>query len=70
MQFGFGAPVSGALSAPETLARIATEGEAMGYDYTTISDHVVQFPAISRRAIPIAIPENFPAARVATVTNS
>ena len=41
MQYGFGAPVSGALSAPETLARIAIEGEAMGYDYTTISDHVV-----------------------------
>jgi probable F420-dependent oxidoreductase len=41
MQYGFGAPVSGVLSAPENLARIATEGEAMGYDYTTISDHVV-----------------------------
>src|SRR5260370_20336205 len=41
MQFGFGAPVSGPLSTPDNLARIATEGEAMGYDYTTISDHVV-----------------------------
>jgi len=41
MQYGFGAPVSGALSAPETLSRVATEGEAMGYDYITISDHVV-----------------------------
>ena len=41
MQFGFGAPVSGALSSPDNLARIAVEGEAIGYDYTTISDHVV-----------------------------
>src|SRR5438477_5936154 len=41
MQFGFGAPVSGPLSTPVNLARIAAEGEAMGYDYATISDHVV-----------------------------
>ena len=41
MQFGFGAPVSGPLSTPENLARIVVEGEAMGYDYATISDHVV-----------------------------
>src|SRR6266567_4298381 len=41
MQFGFGAPVSGPLSKPENLARVAVEGEAMGYDYATISDHVV-----------------------------
>ena len=41
MQYGFGAPVSGVLSTPDNLARIAVEGEAMGYDYTTISDHVV-----------------------------
>jgi probable F420-dependent oxidoreductase len=41
MQYGFGAPVSGLLSMPENLARIAVEGEAMGYDYATISDHVV-----------------------------
>ena len=41
MQFGFGAPISGPLSSPDNLARIATEGEAMGYDYATISDHVV-----------------------------
>jgi probable F420-dependent oxidoreductase len=41
MQYGFGAPVSGPLSTPENLARIAVEGEKMGYDYATISDHVV-----------------------------
>src|SRR5271167_2037988 len=41
MQYGFGAPVSGPLSTPENLARIAIEGEKMGYDYATMSDHVV-----------------------------
>src|SRR6266852_6040196 len=41
MQFGFGAPVSGPLSGPKDLARITSEGEAMGYDYCTISDHVM-----------------------------
>ena len=41
MQFGFGAPISGPLSLPDNLAGIAVEGEAMGYDYATISDHVV-----------------------------
>lgn len=40
MQFGFGAPVSGPLSGPRDLARIAAEGEAIGYDYCTLSDHV------------------------------
>jgi alkanesulfonate monooxygenase SsuD/methylene tetrahydromethanopterin reductase-like flavin-dependent oxidoreductase (luciferase family) len=41
MQFGFSPPVSGPLSSPDNLARIAVEGEAIGYDYATISDHVV-----------------------------
>src|SRR5712691_80489 len=41
MQFGFGAPVSGPLSGPRDLARIVSGGEALGYDYCTISDHVV-----------------------------
>src|SRR5258708_37076391 len=40
MQFGFGAPVSGPLSGPRDLARIASGGEALGYDYCTISGHV------------------------------
>jgi len=41
MQYGFSPPVSGPLSSPDNLARIAAEGEAIGYDYATISDHVV-----------------------------
>src|ERR1700676_895720 len=41
MQYGFGAPVSGPLSNPRDLAKITTQGEAIGYDYCTLSDHVV-----------------------------
>jgi probable F420-dependent oxidoreductase len=41
MQFGFSLPVAGPLSSPDSLARIAAEGEAMGYDFASFSDHVV-----------------------------
>jgi len=42
MEFGFTVPVTGPLAAPESIARIAAEGEAMGFDYGCISDHVVE----------------------------
>ena len=41
MQFGFNAPTAGPLAVPEVLARIVTEGEAMGFHYATVSDHVI-----------------------------
>jgi hypothetical protein len=41
MQFGFNLPNSGKLAGPEIMARIAHEGEALGYDYLTVTDHVV-----------------------------
>jgi probable F420-dependent oxidoreductase len=41
MQFGFNLPISGPLSAPEILTRIAQQGEALGYDYLTLTDHLV-----------------------------
>jgi probable F420-dependent oxidoreductase len=41
MQFGFNLPNSGALAAPEIMARVAREGEALGFDYLTVTDHVV-----------------------------
>src|SRR6266513_595965 len=51
MQYGFGAPVSGPLSNPRDLAKITTQGEAMGYDYCTLSDHV---------AIPRELEDKYP----------
>src|SRR5438132_12843220 len=41
MQFGFNLPISGPLAAPEIVARIAREGAALGYDYLTVTDHLV-----------------------------
>src|SRR5258708_23513897 len=40
MQFGFNLPNSGALATPEIMRRIAREGEALGYDYLTVTDHI------------------------------
>jgi len=41
MQIGFCAPTTGALIEPDSLRRIITEGEALGFDYVTISDHIM-----------------------------
>src|SRR5690242_61455 len=41
MQIGFNLPISGPASSPENLARMAQQGEAMGYDYLTLTDHIV-----------------------------
>jgi len=41
MQIGFNLPISGPTSSPESLIRIARQGEALGYDYLTLTDHVV-----------------------------
>ena len=41
MQIGFNLPISGPLSSPDSLIRIAQRGEALGYDYLTLTDHVV-----------------------------
>jgi probable F420-dependent oxidoreductase len=59
MQFGFGAPVSGPLSGPRDLARIASGGEALGYDYCTISDHVM-IPRDMEKKYPYSDSGEFP----------
>ncbi len=41
MQIGFNLPISGPMAAPATLVRVAREGETIGYDYLTLTDHVV-----------------------------
>src|SRR6478736_8251108 len=41
MQLGFNLPISGPTSSPRSFTRIAQEGEALGYDYLTLTDHVV-----------------------------
>ena len=41
MRFGFNLPNDGRFTAPATMARLAAEGEALGYDYLTLTDHVL-----------------------------
>ena len=41
MQIGCSAPTSGPLIEPDSLVRIATEAEMLGYDYVTVSDHLM-----------------------------
>jgi probable F420-dependent oxidoreductase len=59
MQIGFNMPLAGPLSAPETLTRIALAGEAAGYDYVTLSDHIVE-PTDIRARYPYSETGEFP----------
>jgi probable F420-dependent oxidoreductase len=40
MQIGFNLPVSGPMATPATMLRVARLGEALGFDYLTMTDHV------------------------------
>lgn len=40
MKIGFNLPVSGPMAAPDIMANIAQLGEALGFDYLTLTDHV------------------------------
>src|SRR5438552_19215792 len=51
MQIGSKAATAGPLSAADNLTKIVVDGEAMGFDYATISDHIV---------IPTAIAAEYP----------
>jgi probable F420-dependent oxidoreductase len=41
MQIGCSVPTSGPLTDPDSIARVATEAEMLGFDYVTVSDHIV-----------------------------
>ena len=41
MEFGYGVPTRGPQASPEALATLARQGEALGYDIVSVSDHVV-----------------------------
>jgi probable F420-dependent oxidoreductase len=49
MQIGCSAPSSGPLIGPDSLVRIATEAEMLGFDYITVSDHVMIPTSIASR---------------------
>jgi probable F420-dependent oxidoreductase len=41
VQIGCSVPSSGPLTGPDSITRIATEAEMLGFDYVTVSDHVI-----------------------------
>ena len=49
LQFGFGLPARGPLSTPQNLVRLAKRGEELGFDFISVSDHVVIPRAIASR---------------------
>lgn len=49
MQIGCSAPTSGPLIGPDSLVRIAQEAESLGFDYVTVSDHVMIPTSIASR---------------------
>jgi probable F420-dependent oxidoreductase len=49
MQFGFGLPTRGPLSTPENLIRLVRRAEELGFDFISVSDHVVIPRAIGSR---------------------
>ena len=60
MKFGFNAPTAGPLCAPDELTRLAVAGEAIGFDYLTISDHVI-IPTAIASTYPYSATGEFPA---------
>lgn len=41
MDFGFGVPTRGPMSTPDSLVALAQRGEAMGFGFISVSDHIV-----------------------------
>ena len=63
MQIGFNVPTTGPLIEPDSLVRIVTEGEALGFDYVTISDHIM-VPRNLQSKYPYTGTGEFPAGRI------
>jgi probable F420-dependent oxidoreductase len=40
MQIGFNLPISGPMADPAAMARVARDGERLGFDYLTLTDHI------------------------------
>ena len=51
MDYGFGVPTRGPLSAPQMLAALVAGGEEMGFSYIGVSNHIVVARRIHRLGI-------------------
>jgi probable F420-dependent oxidoreductase len=59
MQIGFSVPISGPSATAAVMTRLAQEGEKIGYDYITVSDHIVE-PTDIRARYPYTDTGEFP----------
>jgi probable F420-dependent oxidoreductase len=59
MLYGFDLPLRGPLATAEQMTRLATEAEAMGFGYATVSDHII-FPATINARYPYSETGAFP----------
>jgi len=59
MRYGFYMPTRGQLCEPDAIARIAREGEAMGYTSMVFADHIV-FPMEVKSSYPYTVDGGFP----------
>jgi hypothetical protein len=51
MNFGFAVPPRGSMATPEGIAKLAHQGEAMGFGILAVTDHII-FPRTIRSAYP------------------
>jgi probable F420-dependent oxidoreductase len=58
MQIGFNLPVSGPMATAETMANTAQLGEALGFDYLTLTDHIA-LPDMSAPGYPYSTTGEF-----------
>ena len=49
MKFGFTVPTRGRLATPESIKRVVQEGEALGFDFASVNDHIVVPRSIDSR---------------------
>lgn len=54
MKFGFSLPGRGPLATPDTVLRMATKADALGYDSVFVTDHVVLPASMARSVYPYA----------------
>lgn len=59
MRYGFYMPTRGQLCEPDAIAKVAREGEAMGYTSMVFADHIV-FPTNVESAYPYTVDGGFP----------
>jgi hypothetical protein len=61
MEFGFSIPPRGPMATPENIARLAQQGEAMGFGIIAVTDHII-FPKSIQSTYPGSVSGQYYAA--------